>query len=480
MSETPIVTDGDRPRHPVLRRVAAVGAVLALVATTASGAGWIALTRLSANITTVDVSGDLGTDRPVKVTPAQPQEYEPLTVLVMGTDTRTGQGSGFGDPSQTASGLGHSDTTILLHLSGDRTRALGVSIPRDSWVTRPACGTKSGTVDGKFNEAFSAGGPACTIKAVEKLTGVRVDHFVVVDFTGFKAVVDALDGVPVCLKEAVDDEKSGLKLSAGTHVLDGDQALAFARARKTLGDGSDISRIDRQQVFLSSVVRTATSQNVLTDLPKLYAVLDAATRSLTTDPGLGSVEDLKSLALSMQGLSPSKVQFVTVPWADRGDGANVVWVESKADPIWQAMKHDTAWPPATTVPPGQKPLTAKPSEIRVRVLNGSGINGKGREAAAELARLGFVVTDVATAPSTSAVTTVSFDPRYDESARTLAYASRTTTTAPTGTGRALTLLVGADWSGARGVTVTSGTATPTGGSAANPTPKPADQQTCVG
>jgi LCP family protein required for cell wall assembly len=477
VSDREPVTQSDARRHRLLRRGAAAAAVLTLVATTASGAGWVALNRLTSNISTVDVSADLGTDRPVKVTPAQPQDYEPLTVLVMGTDTRTGQGSGFGDPSQTAEGLGHSDTTIVLHISGDRTRALGVSIPRDSWVTRPLCGSKTGSTEGKFNEAFAAGGPACTIKAVEKLTGVRIDHFVVVDFKGFKAVVDALDGVPICLKEAVDDAKSGLKLSAGTHVLDGDQALAFARARKTLGDGSDISRIDRQQVFLSSVVRKATSQNVLTDLPTLYSVLDAVTKSLTTDPGLGSLDALKTLALSLQGVSPSKVQFVTVPWVARSDGANVLWATSKADVIWQSMKDDTPWPPTATVPAGEKPLTVKASDIRVRVLNGSGVSGRGSAAAAELTKLGFVVTGVATAPKQSALTTVTYDPKYAEASRTLAYAAKTTNTTATGTGtgRTLTLVVGSDWTGTRGVTVASGS-----GTTSNPTVKPADQETCVG
>jgi LCP family protein required for cell wall assembly len=460
----------------ILRRTAAVVSVLALVATTASAVGWRAVTNLAGNISTLDVAADLGTDRPTKGTPEQQEEYEPINVLIMGTDTRTGQGGGFGNPSKTASGRGHSDTTILLHVSGDRTRALALSIPRDTWVTRPVC-KGSGTVEGKFNEAFSIGGPACTIKAVEAITDVRVDHFVVVDFKGFIGVVDALDGVPICLKEAVDDKDSKLSLSKGTHVLNGEEALAFARTRKTLGDGSDISRINRQQVFLSAVVRKATEKNVLTDLPALYNVLDATTKSLTTDPELGSVEQLKDLAVSMQGLSPSKVQFVTVPWVSRGDGENVLVYEPKAAPIFKAMRNDTAWPPKSTTPEGGKPLVTAPSAVRVKVLNGSGTPGLAAQAAEQLEKQGFVVTSVGNAASSDYTqTTVVFDPDYDESARTLAYSANAAVSKSTGNGRTLTLIVGSDWSGARKVTIGGGGAS---GSASDPNPTSADTESCV-
>ena len=459
----------------VLRRTAVVASVLALVATSVSAVGWRAVTTLAGNISTIDVSGELG-NRPVKATPAQAEQYEPVNILIMGTDTRTGQGGGFGNPSTTASGRGHSDTTILLHISGDRRRALALSIPRDTWTTRPVC-KGSGTTEGKFNEAFSIGGPACTIKAVESLTDVRVDHFIVVDFKGFIGVVDALDGVPICLNQAVDDKDSKLKLSKGTHVLNGDQALAFARTRKTLGDGSDISRINRQQVFLSAVVRKATAQNVFTDLPTLYNVLDATTKSLTTDPELGSIDQLKDLALSMQGLSPSKVQFVTMPWVSRGDGANVVLSPEKADPIFASMRDDTSWPPKSTSPEGQKALTTAPSDIRIKVLNGSGVPGAGTKAAAALTKAGFVVSSVGNAARADyAQTTVVFDPRYDESARTLIYASQAAISKATGSGRTITLIIGADWSGTKKVTIaSSGDST-----ASNPTPTTADQESCVG
>ncbi len=467
--------------HAGMRRPArialAVLAALTLLGTTASATAWALANRLTGNITVVDVSDQLGA-RPSEA-PADPaQEYEPVTILVMGTDTRTGQGSGFGEATQTSSGNGFSDTAIVLHVSADRSRALAVSIPRDSWVVRPSCNGSGGTVEGKFNEAFANGGPACTIKAVEALTKVRMDHYVVVDFRGFRAIVDALGGIPVCLKEAVDDDKSGLKLAAGEHVLDGDQALAFARARKTLGDGSDISRIDRQQVFLSAVVRKASEQNVLTDLPTLYRVLDAATSSLTTDPGLGTLENLKDLAVSFGDLRPADVRFVTVPWKARGDGINIVWNEDKADEIWTAIRKDAPWPPKASVPEGQtRPLTTAPGDVRVRVLNGTGTPGQAGKAAAQLEKLGFVVTSVGNADrSDYAATTVVHDPRYDESARTLAFAAKTSAVLSDAQGRTLTLIVGQDWAGVRTVSVAG---SGSGGTPSDPTPRPADEVVCV-
>jgi LCP family protein required for cell wall assembly len=462
------------------RVVLAVGSVLTLVATVLSGAGWLTLTKLTSNISTIDVSNDLGSARPTKVAPAKPETYDPLNILIMGTDTRTGQGSGYGSASSTSSGEGHSDTVILLHISGDRTWSLGVSLPRDSWVTRPQCGSGSAgrTITGKFNVAFAAGGPGCTIKAVEALTNVRIDHFVVVDFNGFKAVVDSLGGVPICLTRPVNDIKSHFNMPAGTHILTGDQALEFARLRHNIGDGSDTSRIDRQQVFMSSVVRTALSAGVLSDPLKLYDVLDSVTKSLTVDKQLGSVEALKTLALSMQGLSAKNIKFMTVPWVPRGDGENVVWENSRADKIWQAFRDDTPYPAKTTTPTGQKPLTVAPDQIRVRVLNGSGVNGRARQVADELAKLGFVIAGVGSAPTSDvAVTSVTVDPSRSESARTLAYAAQTTSVASTGTGRTLVLVIGKDWTGVRNVVVPKSSGS---GSSSAPAVRSADQSTCVG
>jgi LCP family protein required for cell wall assembly len=424
-----------------------VASVLTVLATTVSAAGWTTLNHLSNNITTVDVTAELGTDRPTKSTPTKPAEYDPMNILVMGTDTRTGQGSGFGSAASTASGTGHSDTTILFHISGDRQHAVGVSIPRDSWVTRPAC-KGSGTVTGRINTAFAEGGAGCAMKAVEKLTGVFIDHYIVVDFVGFKAVVDALGGVKICLTTAVDDSKSHLKLSAGSHVLTGDQALAFARLRHGIGDGSDIGRIGRQQDFLSSIIRAATDKGLLLDPTKLYSVLNAITGSLTTDPALGKFDFERQLAESLASIPPANITFVTVPWYGRSDGATVAWETSKADKIWAAINDDVPYGAGTaTKPTGQKALTVAAAKIRVRVLNGTGTPGAAKKAAALLTAAGFVVVGTGNAPTSPVTTSLTYPSAYSESARTLGYAASVTTPTVGGTGRTLVLTIGTDWAG---------------------------------
>jgi len=445
MTTSSPVTDSDRPRHTVLRRAVAVASVMTVLATTVSAAGWFTLTRLSSNITTVDVTSELGTARPTKAAPTKPAEYEPMNILVLGTDTRTGQGNGFGNAADTASGTGHSDTTILFHISGDRQHAVGVSIPRDSWVTRPSC-KGGGTVTGRINTAFAEGGAGCAIKAVEKLTGVFIDHYVVVDFVGFKAVVDALGGVQVCLTTAVDDAKSHLKLAAGPHVLTGDQALAFARVRHGIGDGSDISRIGRQQDFLSSIIRAATDKGLLLDPTKLYSVLSAISSSLTTDPQLGRFDFEQQLAVSLASIPPSNITFVTVPWVGRSDGATVEWT-SRADKVWAAINADVPYGGAATVPSGQKALTVAPSKIRVQVLNGTGTPGAAKKAATLLTNAGFVVVGTGNAKTSPVTTSLTYPSGQSEAARTLAYATSVAAPTTAGTGRTLVLTIGSDWAG---------------------------------
>ena len=469
------VTERERRGSGVARKVTAVFSVLTVVITTVCAVGWLGLNHLTSNITTIDVSSQLGTDRPTEVAPSVKATYAPMNILIMGTDTRSGQGSGFGSAADTSSGTGHSDTVILLHISGDRTRALGVSLPRDSWVTRPQCGANAnGTYTGKFNTAFAVGGPACTIKAVEALTQVRIDHFVVVNFLGFESVVNALGGVPICLTRSINDVKSHFVMKAGTHVLNGTQALAFARLRHNIGDGSDISREDRQQVFMSSVVRTATSKGVLTNPVKLYEVMDAITKSLSVDKDLGSLDALKNFAESLQGVTPSMVKFMTVPWTPRSDGENVLWDTAKANKIWQAFRNDTPYPPKSTAPSGQKALTVAPSKIYVKVLNGSGITGRAKLAAAQLEKLGFVIVGTGTAKTSKlATTTVSYAPSMVEASRTLVYATRATATDTTATGKTLVVTVGKDWTSARAVTVASS-------SSGSSSIKSADAVTCVG
>jgi LCP family protein required for cell wall assembly len=332
------------------RRVLAVAAVVMglLVVAGATGA-YLIYRDLNNNITRADVinSEYLGTDRPTKVVESSAAQ-QPLNILVMGSDTRAGQGRGFGQ----AQGA-RSDTTMIVHIPADRSRLEVVSIPRDTVVDIPSCKTSTGQsapLRDRFNAAFSTGGPGCTIKTVEQNTGVFIDHFVVVDFRGFENMVNALGRIRVCLNEAVNDPKSKLNLPAGYSEVDGEQALAYVRARY-IGNGSDISRISRQQAFASSVVSKVTSAGTLLNPAKLLAFLRAATKSITTDPQLGSLNQMRLLAQQLRSIPPKDITFVTTPWLVNPDDPNtVVWDPGKIDALWAALKNDTAYPPPTPAP----------------------------------------------------------------------------------------------------------------------------------
>ncbi|WP_418957400.1 LCP family protein [Streptomyces tritici] len=283
-----------------------------VVVLVAAATGWWLYRKLDSNITT-DTSAEAELRRYEKERP-RPGALGARNILMIGSDTRAGSGNRkYGRDK----GTQRSDTTILLHLAAGRTSATAVSVPRDLMVRIPSCRTADGTRTreqfAQFNWAYEFGGTACTIRTLERLTGIRVDHHMVVDFRGFKKMVDAVDGVEVCLKEPVNDPDAHLKLPAGRHTLRGEQALGFVRARKSLGNGSDTERMDRQQQFLGALVNKVQSNGVLLNPAKLYPVLDAATKALTTDPGLDSLRDLYDLARSMRSVPTEKVQFLTVP-----------------------------------------------------------------------------------------------------------------------------------------------------------------------
>ncbi|MUH45743.1 MAG: hypothetical protein F2793_04440, partial [Actinobacteria bacterium] len=300
-----------QPTHRRWPRALAATLAAAILAITIVGAGVnTVMGRLQGNITAVDVSEQLGGEPGSSSAPIVVDEetgnYQPLTVLLMGSDSRTGKDNrGYGSASQF--GGARSDTTILLHVTADRQHAVAVSIPRDTLITLPQCkrdGKSVGGYEAKFNAAFDLAGPGCTIKAVEEMSGLNIDNFMMVDFGGFKRIVDAIGGVEICLSADVNDSKSGLELSKGKHVVQGEEALAFVRARKTLGDGSDTSRIRRQQAFISSLTRKVLSSGTLLNPATLVSLLDAATASLTADPQLADINNLRELALSMKDLRP--------------------------------------------------------------------------------------------------------------------------------------------------------------------------------
>lgn len=448
-----------RRRWP--RILAAVVAAAVVVAAIVGGGLTLFMGKLAGNITAVDVSEQLGTtaapSAPV-VVDEETGSYEPFTVLLMGSDTRSGKGNkGYGSASEI--GGERSDTTILMHVNADRSRAIAVSIPRDTLITLPKCkhdGKTVGGYTGKFNEAFDLAGPGCTMKAVQEITGLDLQHFMMVDFGGFKRVVNAVGGVEICLAQDVNDPKSGLNLSKGKHVVTGEEALAFVRARKTLGDGSDTSRIRRQQAFLSSMVRKVVSAGTLLNPAALVQVLDAATKSLTADPGLADGETIKQLALSMKDLRPGDVTFTTMPWRPSGDGATVRVNKKKAQEIWDAIANDTPWPAKGTAPgmsEDQPLLTVPPDEITINVLNGTGVPGRAKAVAKEFRQAGYNVIQVGNADAPVTQTTVQYDPRWDTSAKTIIYAAGGVGEKVKKMGGTFTVIIGPDFEGVNPVVI---------------------------
>lgn len=254
--------------------------------------------------------------RPAKVT-------EALNVLLVGTDR--------GSAPLVTDDPGRTDSIVLLHLPADRGQARAISIPRDSYVALPACGSAPARTD-MINSAYARGGLTCTVKTVESLTGVRIDHMLEVDFAGFGRLVDALGGVEVTLKQPVDDRKAKLTLPAGKSLLDGEQAAAYMRLRN-YGDGSDVARIKRQQVVVRALVDKA--KGLLGDPGRLREFASVMAESVTTDPGL-DVERMIGIAVTLED---SDVRLVTVPWLpDPSDPNRVVWKLPEAEELFASLR----------------------------------------------------------------------------------------------------------------------------------------------
>lgn len=320
-------------------------ASLALVLVAVAGSGYVILKHFNANLQQDDISGLLG-NQPVNTHP------QAENIMVIGSDSRQGLSKEYGSGLVTD----QSDTLMIIHIPANRQWAEVMSVPRDSYVNIPACemgdGQLSSPTQGKINEAFAIGnldgnntklGVACTVKTVEQDTGIYINHFVVVNFTGFEDMVSALGGVYECNTTAINDPNSGLHLSAGTHLLTPAQALGYVRARYTIGDGSDLERIGRQQAFMSSLVSRVKSE--LLDPLAIYKFLDATTRALTIDSQLGGITGLYNLGQSLRSIPSAKIAFFTVPNYPRGevvpsDTANVLWTQPEDNAIFASFRND--------------------------------------------------------------------------------------------------------------------------------------------
>ena len=331
--------------------IASISAGMAGLLAGLAGASYVALSHFNTNIQQADITSLLG-NQPVDTHP------QAENILVMGSDSRNGLSAAYGTGLVTD----QSDTMMVIHIPADRKWAEVMSVPRDSWVAIPACTMGNGQVHPptqyKINEAFAIGnlhgnrtalGVACSIKTLEQDTRIRIDHFIVVNFTGFENMVAAIGGVPECNPTPIDDPDSGLHLAAGHHLLTPAQALAYVRARYTLGDGSDLERIGRQQAFMSSLIARVKSK--LYNPIAIYHFLDAATSALTVDKQLGGLTGLYNLGESLRSIPTSRIAFFTLPNFPRGavvpgDTANVLWTQPEDAAIFKSFRDDVPASPA--------------------------------------------------------------------------------------------------------------------------------------
>jgi LCP family protein required for cell wall assembly len=296
--------------------------------------------KLNGNLQGVDINRVLGEDRPKNV------DNGSMDILVLGSDSRAGANSEYGADE----GAARSDTAMVVHVYQGRRTASVVSVPRDTLIERPACTDREGAeVPGEqramFNTAYEVGGPACAVKTVEAMSGIRMDHYIEVDFTGFTKLVDELGGVDITTTRPINDSKSRLDLPPGTHTLDGEQALGLVRTRGSVGDGSDLGRIQLQQAFMRAFIEQVKDVGVFSSPKKLLDLSHAATKAITPDSELDSVNELMGFARGLGSLGAEDVHMVTMPVRyDPDDPNRVVPVESGARQVWSALKQDRPIP----------------------------------------------------------------------------------------------------------------------------------------
>ncbi|MXM67135.1 LytR family transcriptional regulator [Streptomyces sp. HUCO-GS316] len=441
-----------RGRRPAVQRKKprwAMRAVttLSVVVLASAGIGHAVVTSLDADIARVDPFRDMKN---------RPQAGHGMNVLLVGTDGR----DRVTEEERRAYRLGGApchctDTIMIVHLSEDRERASVVSLPRDSYAMTPAhtdgvSGKRHGGHPVKLNAAYAEGGPQLTVRTVENMTHVKIDHYLEVDFTSFMKTVDVLDGVRICTAEPLKDRYSGLDLPAGTHTLRGGQALQYVRARHVDG-ASDLGRMHRQQRFLAALIERATSSGVLLNPMRFRDVTRAVLSSVRADKGFGT-DELLDLGRAMRNFSPSSSEFTTVPigrmgYAVKGVGSTLRWDPVRSGRLFRALREDE---PLAVHKHRSRALAVAvaPQQIRVQVENGTSEAGLGKRVDAGLAATGFRTTRVPKNAADRSLkrTVVAYDPRWDRSAKSLAAAlPGSELRAVKGQGPVLKVIAGADF-----------------------------------
>ncbi|MFE9765839.1 LCP family protein [Streptomyces sp. NPDC005808] len=428
---------------------------LSVLVLAAAGIGHSVVTSLDADIARVD---------PFKDMKNRPEAGHGMNVLLVGTDGRDDITEAERRKYRLGGAPCHcTDTIMIVHISENRERASVVSLPRDSYAETPAhtdqtTGKKHGAHPIKINAAYAEGGPQLTVRTVESMTRVKIDHYLEVDFTSFMKTVDELDGVEICTVKPLKDSYTGLDLPAGSHRLTGGQALQYVRSRHIDGDGaSDIGRMQRQQRFLAALISRATSSGVLLNPMKFRDVTRAVLGSVRADKGFGT-DELLDLGRAMRDFSPSSSEFTTVPigqmgYVVKGVGSTLKWDPAKSAKLFQALRDDK---PLAVHKPRSNPLRVDvaPQQIRVQVENGTATSGLGKRVDSALAATGFRTTrqPVNAKDRTLKRTVVWYDPRWDRSAKSLAAAlPGSELRADKGRGPLLKVTAGADFKEVRKV-----------------------------
>ncbi|MEU8588177.1 LCP family protein [Streptomyces sp. NPDC048664] len=443
-------------RHPARRRrprwAARMLTALSVSVLAAAGIGHAVIAGVDADISRIDPFRDMK-DRPAG--------GHGMNILLVGTDGR----DGVTEQERHAFHLGGApchctDTVMIVHISADRERASVVSLPRDSYAQAPAftdraTGVRHPAQALRLNAAYAEGGPGLTVRTVEAMTQLKIDHYMEVDFVSFMKTVDALGGVRVCTATPLKDGYTGLDLAPGTHLLNGGQALQYVRSRH-VDAASDMSRMQRQQRFLAALIDRATSSGVLLNPIRFREVTGAVLGSVRADPDFGANE-LLDLSRAMRTFSPRSSEFTTVPLADTtfhvdGLGSTVKWDDARARALFRSLRDDRPLTPAAPRHRAKAPAPAvvavPPQQIRVQVQNGTPESGLGKRVDDQLAATGFRTTGqpADAADRSTRHTVILYDPRWDRSARSLAAALPGSELRPApGQGELLKVVAGSDF-----------------------------------
>lgn len=442
-------------------------------------------------------TGDRSGNSDVGAAPEDEQGRRQMNVLLIGSDSRLGKGnSGYGNEGE----AGRADTTLLLHLSADRSNASVVSIPRDMFVDRPSCKHDKGTQPAAERVVFNTtmiepGGPPCTVATVERMLGVRIDHWMMIDFNGVKEMTKAVGGVDIVLCDRLYDPKgpgkgTGLDLSAGPHNLQGEDALSFLRARHGFYGESDLARIEAQKSFLMALAREIKTSATWKDPAAIFQIAQAATGNITVDEGLGRIEKLVSLGNEIKKVPEKRMAFTTLPVMDvpsENPKVHVQPIEPQATNLWASIRNDVpltkgdpgATPaPASSAPPAATAPAAPaidPATITVTVRNSTQIP-KAQEVVDKLLAAKYKATVDKTGGTQQANSSITYPTGQIDAARQLAAAVGLPETAldeSTKAGTKLQLVIGLDFPGlndASGGKSSAGSTASAGGSAAAPAP----------